>query len=254
MLSLLKGTKIRVVALGSTELREVQDLGPTATCYDTYGDPFVIDITPGPEERCVLVMAQHGEAAVFGESHQILCRNSNEPLWRRRPLMDTNADVFVRLPQKKITATRDMFAALDYDENGMFFTAETVKDLLTLMEATSTLGVTVNRHNTQRRVEVSQRRPVCFANKLINGNFNIALEDTLASLAASGVIQPWRLYGPEFIEETKRTGVIFEGNCVYNDLPLLPPKIIERKFPTWHVKAHNKEDEQKPVELVWFQS
>jgi hypothetical protein len=54
-------------------------------------------------------------------------------------------------------------------------------------------------------------------------------------------------FGSKYLEIVEKTGIIFEGSSLYNDVIMLPPKPVEKTLPVHHIYRGTA-----PVELPWF--
>ena len=253
MLSLIPNTKLRVIDdEGSrTHLVAAGDLvGKHVKVYDFYGKKHDIRLAFGKTERRWLCECMSGEMIQFGNEHTINMRRHDVAGYVRTPLIG-NAGGLVRLPQKKVYPPRGAAASLDMDEKtgALFMSFENIKDLVEVMEAVSSCGVTVERHKTMLRVDIEDKRPVCWASKLLNGNFQSDFEFAMNDLAARGIIHPHKMYSPEVLDETKRTGIIFEGNCVYNDFPFIVHRPVDKEA---EVVVVLFDDPSLFIETQWF--
>jgi len=253
MLSLLPHTKIRIIDGEQTKLAVVSELvgWHRVEVYDFYGNKHKITISAGKCPSRWLVQAFSGEMQQFGADHTILARTVDAAGFTRVPLSAIDGPRLIRLPQKKTTPPKGVSNFLDLDEkSGALFLAPTeAKDLQWVLEEVASCGVTVNRHPTSLRIDLETRRPVCFASKLINGNFQSDFSFTMNDLASRGIVQPWKLFGDAVIEDTKRTGIIFEGNCIYNDVPFTRVREVKKEADVCNVHL---DDPMTPVEITWF--
>lgn len=232
-------------------LMPLEELGESFRVYDFYGDLHTAQVSRPVTEPRWLVQTSSGEAFWVGQSHTFLCRKLGAAEYTRVPVTEVARDiVFVRMPQKKTTLDVPLFANLEHDEkrNILYLEAESVSELVTMAEVAATAGMSVVRHPTKRQIELEISRPVCFANKLLIGAFDNDLETALESLCASGVLMPWRMYGPEFVEETRKTGVIFEGNNVFSEIKIVKCELGKGEGQFRRVTLGNG---RVPLETVW---
>lgn len=250
-LSLVSGTQVtRVTPDGKTEQVAIQEVGDGFSYYDFYGEMWHAQVRKAEPEKLYYTMAASGEGLLLGESHTVFCRPVERSGYERMPIHDLKTS-FVRLPQKKSRPPAGLFDAFEADRTGISLGMDSAAKMFGLMHKAAFCGVTVRRHKTERRLLLDDKRPTCFATKLINGNFQVDLAETLDNLAQGGIIQPYRMFGREFVAETERKEVIFEGNCIFNDVMLMPTRRIEKTAPVYHIELVNP---NAPVELAWFHS
>lgn len=255
MLSLQKNAKIRVINEQDhkTSLRSIGEIIGDhkfirESVYDWFGNQHMIHIEPAPEkEKAYKLFGMTGEPIFVGESHQVLCRRDSKARYELVPVKDIREPVFVRLPQRKTQCDNDLpFNTLGMDSAGIYLQPDP-RDLGAAMECAATAGLSVRRRKTELRLDLDVNRPPCFATKLINDNFNENLEVTLETLCSGAVVMPHILFSDEYVEIVKKTGVIFEGSSLYNDLLIGVPRLVDRDFSVYHIHRDGA-----PVELPWF--
>lgn len=253
MLSLTGSTKIRVIddTLVSTVLTPVSEI-TSAYVYDWYGNKHFLSVQEAEPEDMFLIAAMSGEPQYVGGNHTLLAREKGKAVYKRYSVTDlvaANLPMFVHLPQRKITLDDDgPFFALAADEKSVHLAASEATDLIKLMTTAATAGISVHRARNELRIDLEKSRPVCFATKLINGNFQANLSGTLEELCASAIVNPYGPFNDQLIEKTDKTGVIFEGSSLFNDVLALPPRPVAKKAPVYHIKV----EDDAPVELAWF--
>lgn len=247
MLSILPDTELRVVtAAGDTKLVAAKEAA-TSFVYDWFGATVPFVINGAPNERLYRLTTLNGEPIYVGENHSVLCRKRDSAQYRRVPVRELIEPVFVHLPQRKVRLDDESpFHALDADDDGIFLKPADVLQFRPLMRTMATAGVAVHRRPSELRIDLEKGRPVCYALKLINGNFDVDLKATLEALTSVAVVQPCRLFDDQLIENVRKTGIVFEGASLYNETLLLPPEPIEKEASVYHVTC------QAPVELLWF--
>lgn len=254
MLSLVKGTKIRVIAEGGrTKLVPVEEIEQRpdhkASVYDWYGQRHTLTVSEAPCEAVAVLLCRSGEMMYVGEKHCLYGRQHGSAHFERYELADIDKPLYVRLPQRKISVDdNSLFETLEADDKSVHLIPKVARDMLPLMETAATCGITVHRYKTELRVDLERSRPVCFATKLINGNFDENLTGTLEELTAQAILQPFGPFDSQFIETTEQTGIIFEGSTLYNDVLLVKPRRIDRPTPVYHITGVD----DVPVELTWF--
>lgn len=252
-LSLGPSVKVRVVNMETmkTELMPVGGLlGKVSFVYNFYGELKRVWVEEGQSESKYLVGAQSGETLQFGTGTQLLLRKHGEAEYKRTLLTDLNAPCFVRMPQKKTQQPPEVADMLDFDDKvGTFLSPPDVSAMVRALESVGSCGIMVKRDDTTLRVFIDRNRPVCYASKVLNGNFTLDISATMTDLAHRGLIQPWKMFGQAVIDETEKTGVIFEGNCVFNDMPLMNAREIKKPGLVFNVHL---EDPNTPVECQWF--
>lgn len=249
---LLPGTKIRVLDGAVTKQVRVNELvGRVSSIYDFFGKTHTFTVEPTKVERRYLMSSNTGEKMQFGDGHTILTRKYDSAEYMRVAVSDLFPPGFVRLPQKKIVPPEGVADLLDYDEKTRvtFAEATDIKTLIETYEATASCGVTVSRHATKMRFDIEARRPVCFAAKLLNGNFQTDLAQTLSQLCMSGVVMPCRMFNALLLKETEIAGVIFEGNNLMNDAPIARVNTIDKPSEAFKITLS---DPLAPLELSWF--
>lgn len=249
---LLPGTKVRVIDGTMTKQVRVDELvGEDATVYDFFGRVHTLTVEPGTVERRYLMSSTTGERIQFGEGHTVLTRKYDSAEYKRVAVSDLFPPGFVRLPQKKVVPPEGVADMLDYDDKTRVthVTADNIKDLIFAYEAVASCGVTVSRHPTKLRFDIDPKRPVCFATKLLNGNFQADMVYTLNQLAMSGIVIPCRMFNDTVIKETSLSGIIFEGNNIFNDVPISRLNTIDKPSDVFKVTLS---DPMAPLELSWF--
>lgn len=224
-------------------------VGKTVFAFDWEGWQHRVHISEPVEESIYATQCGTGEMTYFGESTTILSRVPDQPRWARRPIADIADVVMVALPQRKIKAADGLFDLYDLDDKGAFLEPRAASDMFNLMRKASFCGVTALRRKTELRIDLDRSRPVCFVNKLINGSFQQDLDKSLGSLVASGIIRPWGASYDEWLGSVEESGILSEGANVFNNVPLLPARKMERKLPVYHVVAENP---RLPVEITWM--
>lgn len=253
-LSVIKGTKITLANADTGEAyrANVEDVIGKRRVFTWWGEQRSIMVSPAPSpEGLYMMAATTGEAVMFGESHTLLCRDIGSARWKRKKIGDITDMMVVKLPQRKIQAVdKIVFDHFDADDKGLFLKPDRASDMLRLMLKASYNGLTVHRAKAELRIDVDKARPACFGNKLIMGSFQEDLEKTLDSLAGSGVLMPSAWFNDEYIGKVRTTGVIFEGNSVFTDIPALTPKKLNKPGEVYWIDV----EEDTAVELNWFQS
>lgn len=250
LLSLSRTSKVRVLSdNGGTELVPLEKVPKDFKVVDWYGNIHDARIEGQVNSRRHMFRAVSGETVVFGDEHTVLCRYHGEPRFKRIPVASIEKPVWVRLPQRKITIDDCVVAALDGDKTGMFLRPDKTHELLRLMESAGTSGVIAQRDKKELKIVIEAHRPSCFFAKLVNGNFQSDLEETLGSLVAKAIIQPHGPFNDAYLEQTKRLGVICEGSSLYNDIILHPAGIKELKAPCYLIEVDH---EDIPIEMAWF--
>ena len=253
-LSVIKGTKITLANAdtGAAYRANIEEVTGKRQVFTWWGEQRSITITPAPTpENMHMMAATTGEAIMFGESHTLLCREIGSGRWKRKAIGDITDMVIVKLPQRKIQPIDSVvFDHFDADDRGLFLKPERASDMLRLMLKTAYNGLTVHRAKTELRIDLDKARPACFGNKLIMGSFQQDLEKTLDGLVGSGVLSPSAAFTDEYIGKVRTTGVIFEGNSVFTDIPALAPKKLNKPGEVYWIDVQ----EDTPVELNWFQS
>lgn len=252
-LSLGASVKLRIINLetSKTELVPVIRLvDKVSYVYDFYGNPKRIHVTAGNSEKKYLVGAASGETLQFGDGTMLYMRTHGVAGFKRALLSELSAPAYVRLPQKKISQPTGVADMLDYEEkSGMFLSPPDVAEMIRALEVVGSLGILVQRDLTTLKIALDKNRPSCFAAKVLNGNFTLDITSTMTDLASRGIIQPWKMFGPEVIDDTEKTGVIFEGNCIFNDVPLTNVRVMNKPGIMFNVEV---EEPDIPVECQWF--
>lgn len=253
-LSVIKGTKITLANADTGEAyrANVEEVIGKRQVFTWWGEQRSITITPAPApENMHMMAATTGEAIMFGESHTILCREIGSGRWQRKAIGDVTDMVVVKLPLRKIQPLDSIiFDHFDADDRGLFLKPDRASDMLRLMLKTSYNGLTVTRAKAELRIDIDRARPACFGNKLIMGSFQQDLEKTLDGLVGSGVITPSAPFNDQYIGKVRATGVIFEGNSVFTDIPALAPKKLNKPGEVYWIDVQD----DTAVELNWFQS
>lgn len=253
MLSVTKDHYLTIVdQKGSAKQVSIVEALGDRSVFDWYGNVHKITVSKAKEAEVALLAATtNGESGVFGENHTVLVRAPNTGNWVRKPLKDITEPVYVQLPQRKVKPTRDLFDYLNIDDQGIYLEPGKATEMLSLMRKAAWCGILVSRRKSELRIDLDRRRPSCFAAKLINGSFEYDLEKTLSGLTGSGIVMPSRLFTTEYVEDVRTKGILMEGASVMNNVPLLPPRRLEKKADVYHITLYN---ESTPVELSWFHS
>ena len=253
-LSVPKETKITIANAdtGAAYRASVEEVIGQRQVFNGWGEQRTVNIRPADKQEPMYMMAAtSGEPMLFGESHTLLCRNAGSARWHRKAIGDIIDMVIVKLPQRKIQPIETIvFDHYDADDKGLFLKPERAADMLRLMLKASYSGLTVHRNKTELRIDLDKARPACFGNKLIMGSFQQDLEAALDSLAGSGVLTPCEPFTEAYIGKVRTTGIIFEGNSVFTETPLLPPKKLNKPGDVYWIDTQD----DTPVELNWFQS
>lgn len=253
-LSLIEGTKVRIIddSAYKTRLTAIENAGSEGHFYDSFGSVHSFQVLHADEqEKRYLISAISGESFLVGESHTIFCRDAQSARYKRTPVSELTGPAFVRLPQKKLEADPTLFDQVDLDGDGLFIESDSIQKLTDYAAKVATCGITVSRHKTKRLIRLENGRPSCFATKLLNGNFDQHFEVTMESLCRSGIIIPYQFYGDSFLLETQKSGVIFEGNSIFNEVPCIVPRKLETKGRVIHIRLTTP---NVPVEMTWFQT
>jgi hypothetical protein len=249
-LSLTPTTSISVIdeETGRMSKKLVSELVGVRKVYDWFGNIKNIEVKEAGEEQKIMTTATSGEMVTFGETHSVLCKNS-DCFWDRRLLLGMEDTCSIKMPQKRITPDKGMLEFLDIDDVGLHLIVPAVKDFKRMMLSLASCGVKVNRHPSELRIELERSRAPCFATKLLNGSLIYNLEKTLGALAVGGVINPTELINKKSVAKIQETGIIFEGASLFNEVSLLPTISLVTLTKTYHVYL---EDPITPVELDWF--
>jgi hypothetical protein len=262
MLSLLADTKLRLavnanVVNPKTELLTVKELVERRAynyVYDWFGEVHQISGFSdhfSNEESLWRIDALSGEPLIVGEKHGLLCRQKGSARYERRTPVELQyygKPVYVRMPQRKVVCDDILFENFAADEKSVHIVAPTARDLLPIMEAGATAGLGVHRSKGELRVDLEKNRPVCFATKLINGNFQENLGGTLEELTAGAIICPSHRFDDQYVDLVEKTGIVFEGWTFFNDVLVVPPRPIEKTGRVYHIEVA----EHVPIELTWF--
>lgn len=220
--------------------------------FDWFGNTHPVNVLKMPqEEKRYMLKGLSGELMTVGASHTVLCRTSDSPRWKRIPIHDITEPVFVMLPQRKAIGDPALFEFFEFDDNGPYLQPERPSDLPDLARRAAWSGVTVQRHKTEPRLELDKRRPACFSTKYFAGSFTRDLEKTLGGFVMTTLIKPPCLFDDDYLYKVNKTGIIFEGYSIVNSVPLLPPRLLEKEGPVYHIRLDNP---MTPVELTWFHS
>lgn len=220
--------------------------------FDWFGNTHPVNVLKVPqEERRFMLACASGELMTVGASHTVLCHTSEDPRWKRVPIEQITEPVFVMLPQRKIVGDPELFQYFDYDDKGPHLVPDRPSMLSDVARRAAWGGVTVNRHKTENRIEIDRRRPACFSTKYFAGSFERDLEKTLGGFVLTTLIKPPCLFDDDYLYRVKKSGIIFEGNSIVNNVPLLPPKALEKEGPVYHIRLDSP---MTPVELAWFHS
>jgi hypothetical protein len=250
-LSLLPNTKITVIGdIGDKVIHKaVSECVGKQVVYDWFGNKKNITVQKSAQEEFkVMTTATSGEMCLFGDTHDVFVKDFNS-IWTRRPLVSMQESAHVKLPQKKIKPNAGMLQYLDIDDKGLYLLVDKVSDFSLMLREMAYCGVKVNRHPSELRIELDRSKPPCFATKLLNGSFVYNLKNTLGTLAMGGVVSPSDLLTEAYLKLVENSGIIFEGANIFNEIPLLPAKVLATKTETYHVYL---EDHSTPVELDWF--
>lgn len=237
---------------GSVRQLSVVEAVGQRTVVDWYGKVHTVTVSRSKApESAYMLAASSGEPMVFGENHTFLIRFPNTGEWVRKSVAELTEPVYVQLPQRKIKVSPDLFDVFDLDDRGIFLAPVKATDMLTLMRKAAWCGVTVARQKSELRIDLDRRRPSCFAAKLINGGFDYDINKTLGGLVGAGIVMPSKMYTKEYLNDVKRTGILMEGSSVLNNVPLLPPKRLEKPVDVYHIEL---DDVLTPIELAWCHS
>jgi hypothetical protein len=158
---------------------------------------------------------------------------------------------FGKLPQRKIRADDTLFDLLDADSEGIFLAPAKGSEVFDVSRRAAFCGIAVSRRKTALRVDLDRGRAACFASKLINGSFEHDPFSTLSGLVASNIVRPPVRFDLDYVNATVTSGVIFEGASYANDIPLLPPRKLDKSGEVYHIRL---QDNLTPVEITWCQS
>lgn len=253
MLSVTKGTFVTVPALkgGVHQVTVEEMVGKTFIQHDWWGQEHPVKVVAAEPETIYATQCGNGEVFYVGENHTFFCRRVETPRWFRLPVAEMKADevVFVNLPQRKIAAADGLLDLYDLDDKGPYLEPIQATDMYGLMRKIAFCGVTALRRKAELRIDLDRSRPSCFVNKLLSGSYVYDLEKSLGGMIASGIVRPAGPVNDAWFEKTQKTGTIFEGFSVFNNVPLLPARKMERKLPVFHIiPAH----EELPVEITWL--
>jgi len=220
--------------------------------YDWFGNKHKIVICAADaEEDYYMLTSSSGEVMIVGETHSFLSRNPRSAVWERTPAVGMDEIRFVKLPQRKLLADPSLFDLYDADEQGIYLAPRKGSEIFDVSRLAAFCGIAVSRRKAELRVDLDRGRASCFASKLINGSFEQDAFAALSGLVASTVIRPPCMFNEEYVNKVKASGVVFEGCSYGNDLPLLPPRKLDRTGPVYHIRVN---DPLTPVELTWCQS
>jgi hypothetical protein len=220
--------------------------------FDWFGNTHPVNVLKVPqEEKRYMLGSTNGELMTVGASHTILCRDVEDPRWKRRSILDIKEPVFVQLPQRKILGDPELFEYFDYDDTGPHLKPDRPSQLADVSRRAAWSGVTVSRHKTENRIDLDKRRPACFSTKYFAGSFQRDLEKTLGNFVLTTLVKPPCLFDDDYLYKVRKTGIIFEGASFVNNVPLLPPKALEKEGPVYHIRLDSP---MTPVELMWFHS
>ncbi len=251
-LSVTKDMYVTVLVDGKAkQLRVTEALGPQEV-VDWWGQVHPINICAADAEETYYMFAtSSGEAMIVGETHSVLSRDPRSAKWERVLAKDQEEIRFGKLHQKKIVADDSLFDLLDVDDKGLFLRPPKGSAIFDVSRLAAYCGIAVQRHKTELRIDLDRGRPSCFATKLINGSFDADLEAALDGLTASTVLRPCSRFNEDYVNKVRDLGVIFEGGSYNNDVPILPPRMLDKSGPVYHILVN---DPLTPVELTWCQS
>lgn len=251
MLSVLKGTYLTVPAkVGVHQVKVEEVAGKSIIQRDWWGRDFPVRIEEAGPETVYATQCGNGEVMYFGENHTFFARKVESAEWKRILVTEIKVDevLFVNLPQRKIAPPDGLFDPYDLDDKGPYLEPTQATDMFNLMRKASFCGVSALRRKAELRIDLDRSRPACFVNKLLSGSFQHDLVKSLGGLIAAGIVRPVAPVDDKWFENTHATGTIFEGFSVFNNVPLLPPRKMERKLPVFHVIPSHPDF---PVETTW---
>lgn len=232
--------------------KPIRDATGAQTVMGWWGGTYDIVVSAADkEEQYYMTTCSSGEAFVIGESHSVYSRDPRRAKWERVPAVGMEELRFVKLPQKKTTTHETLFPVYDADESGIHLVPPKASAMFDLMRHAAWSGIAVSRRKSELRIDLDRGRASCFASKLVNGAFDVNLEEALSSLVASTVIRPPWKFEEMYIDFVKTSGVIIEGGAYNNDVPFLPPRKLDRSGPVYHILLS---DPDVPVELTWCHS